>query len=175
MEYSIIRSRRKTLTLEVTATLEVIVRAPLTMSDGDIEKFVIKNSAWIERAREKHRINSENTVYLSDKEVNELYKKAKEILPVRVKYYAEIMGVTPTKITITHAKKRFGSCSGKNALCFSVQLMACHPEAIDYVIVHELAHIKHHNHSKDFYAFIEKYMPDYKRREKLLREKTIVF
>ncbi|MCD7797226.1 MAG: M48 family metallopeptidase [Clostridiales bacterium] len=43
------------------------------------------------------------------------------------------------------------------------------PRAVDYVVVHELAHIRHHNHSKDFYAFVEKYMPDYKQREKLLK------
>lgn len=80
------------------------------------------------------------------------------------------MGVSPTGIKITSAKKRFGSCSGKNSLCFSFMLMQYPEEAVDYVVVHELAHIRHHNHSRDFYRFIEKYMPDYKEREKLLKK-----
>ena len=77
------------------------------------------------------------------------------------------MGVEPTCIKINSAKKRYGSCSGKNSLNFSLYLMDKDERFIDYVVVHELAHIVHHNHSKEFYALIEKYMPDYKERKKL--------
>ena len=79
------------------------------------------------------------------------------------------MGVKPTGIKITSAKKQIGSCSGKNSICYSWGLMQYAPEAIDYVVVHELAHIIHKNHGKDFYKLIEKYLPDYKKREKLLK------
>ena len=79
------------------------------------------------------------------------------------------MNLCPTGIKITKAKKRFGSCNGKNSLCFSCFLMKYPMEAVDYVVVHELAHIKYHNHSKDFYNLINHYMPDYKQREKLLK------
>ena len=79
------------------------------------------------------------------------------------------MGVCPTGITVTGAQKRFGSCSAKDRLCFSYHLMRYPEPAIDYVVVHELAHIFHKNHSKSFYAYVEKYMPDYKECEKLLK------
>jgi predicted metal-dependent hydrolase len=79
------------------------------------------------------------------------------------------MGVEPNAIKITAAKKRFGSCSGKNSICFSLFLMAYPKEAVDYVVVHELAHIKEKNHGKNFYRFIASVMPDYKYRQSLLK------
>ena len=79
------------------------------------------------------------------------------------------MELKPAGIKITSAQKRFGSCSGKNSICYSWRLMLYPPEAIDYVVVHELAHIVHKNHSAKFYALVAKYLPDYKERENLLR------
>ena len=79
------------------------------------------------------------------------------------------MELVPAGIKITSARTRFGSCSGKNSICFSWRLMLYPPEAIDYVIVHELAHIRHHDHSPAFYALIEQYLPDWKARMKLLK------
>ena len=79
-----------------------------------------------------------------------------------------MMGVTPAGVKITSARTRFGSCSGKNSLCFSWRLMLYPPQAIDYVVVHEMAHIRHHNHSKDFWAFVASVMPDYRERQALL-------
>lgn len=90
-------------------------------------------------------------------------------MPERVDYYSRLMNVKPTGIKITSAKKRFGSCSGKNSICFLYYLMLYPKEAVDYVVVHELAHVRHHNHSKDFYNFVSEFMPDYKEREKLLK------
>ena len=79
------------------------------------------------------------------------------------------MGVTPTGIKITTARKRHGSCSGKNSLCFSCFLMNYPEEAIELVVVHELCHIKVRNHGPDFYALLEQYLPDHKERKKLLK------
>ena len=79
------------------------------------------------------------------------------------------MGVTPTGIKITTARKRYGSCSGKNSLCFSCFLMNYPEEAIELVVVHELCHIKVRNHGPDFYALLEQYLPDHKERKKLLK------
>ena len=83
--------------------------------------------------------------------------------------YAYRMGVWPTRVTVTSARTRFGSCSPKNALSFSWRLMDYPEEAIDYVVVHELAHIRFHDHSPAFYAFISSVMPDHKRRREMLR------
>ena len=84
--------------------------------------------------------------------------------------YAAQMNVYPTGITITGARTRFGSCSPKNRLSFSFRLMDYPMDAIEYVVVHELAHILHKNHSAAFYAEIEKILPDWRERNKLLKQ-----
>ncbi len=86
-----------------------------------------------------------------------------------VRHWAQEMGVTPTGLKITSARTRFGSCSGKNSLCFSLYLMEYPPEAIEAVVVHELAHIRHKNHGSDFYTLVRQYLPDYDARIKLLK------
>ena len=99
----------------------------------------------------------------------ELKARAKAELPPKIAAYAAILGVRPTGFKVTSAKKRFGSCSGKNSLCFSWRLMQYPEEAIDYVVVHELCHILHHDHSRAFYAAVSSVMPDYKARQKRLK------
>jgi len=118
-------------------------------------------------SRKKKHIDKYN---ISEEDKKRLILEANDYLPKRVEFYSDIMNVKPTGLKITSAKKRFGSCNGKNSICFSYYLMLYPKEAIDYVVVHELAHIKHHNHSKEFYNFISIFMPDYKQREKLLRD-----
>ena len=163
--YEIIRSNRTTLGLEVNTKLEVIVRAPKHMPTHMIANFVMQHEKWIDKAMEKQK----NKTPLPSEDSESLRKKAKAYLPGRVAFYSQIMGLSPTRITITGAKTRFGSCSPKNSLSFSYYLMLYPPEAIDYVVVHELAHIRHHNHGKQFWALVEKYMPDYRERKKQLK------
>lgn len=156
------------MSLSVDDELNAVVKAPLFVSDKQINDFVTKNQVWLENAviRKKNQLERYN---LSQTEIDNLIIEAKEYLPKRVEHYSVLMNVKPTGIKITSARKRFGSCSGKNSICFSLYLMTYPKEAVDYVVVHELAHIKYHNHSKEFYEFIERFMPDYKEREKLLK------
>ena len=79
------------------------------------------------------------------------------------------MGVTPTGLKITTARKRWGSCSGKNSLCFSCFLMDRPEAAIDLVVVHERGHIRVNTHGPAFYTLLERYLPDWREREQLLR------
>lgn len=168
MKIKVIKSKRKTMSLSVDDELNTVVKAPLFVSDKQINDFVTKNQVWLENAviRKKNQLKRYN---LSQTEIDNLIIEAKKYLPKRVKYYSVLMNVKPTGIKITSARKRFGSCSGKNSICFSLYLMTYPKEAVDYVVVHELAHIKYHNHSKEFYKFIERFMPDYKEREKFLK------
>lgn len=169
MEYTVIRSARKTLSLEIDRQGAVLVRAPLRLDDGVIRQFVDAHTAWIERNRQKRLALAERYPSLSDAEIDALRQKAMRVLPPKVEHYAALMGVRPAGVTITAAKTRFGSCSAKNRLCFSLYLMRYPEDAVDYVVVHELAHIRHHNHSPAFYALVARFMPDYRRREALLR------
>ncbi|HZK34366.1 MAG TPA: SprT family zinc-dependent metalloprotease [Bacillota bacterium] len=170
-KYKLIRSNRKSLALEISRDLEVIVRAPKRLSSHVINRFVSDKEEWIEKNLElvANQRSKEATFALTDEQKAELKEKAKQVIPAKVEHYSDIMGLSPTGVKITSAEKRFGSCSSKNSLCFSYRLMLYPDEAIDYVVVHELAHIKHHNHSKAFYELVLKYMPDYKPRAAMLK------
>lgn len=168
--YQLIYSKRRTIGISIDDNLNVVVRAPKNAPKSQIDKIVAKNEDWILTHIEKKRIYLEKHLPSSPERQTELRQKAAEIIPPKVKYFAKLMGVTPSGIKITGARKRFGSCNSKNGLCFSFLLMEYPEEAIDYVVVHELAHIRHHNHSPEFYAFIAKTMPDYKSRQNLLRK-----
>ena len=170
MDYTLIRSRRRTMALQITPEGQVVVRAPQRTAQAVIDRFVESHADWIAKHAEKQRQRRENHPPLTEAEIAALRQKAQEVLPSRVAHYAAIMGVVPTGIKITSAKTRFGSCSSKNNLCFSLYLMAYPDRAIDYVVVHELAHIRQKNHSPAFYAEVAKVMPDYKERVKLLKQ-----
>ena len=169
MEYTVIRSKRKTVGIEVNAEGDVIVHAPKRISQEEIERILSGHVDWIEKAKIKQEKQKEKKVELTDGDISMLKKLAKEYLPERTAYFAKIMGAEYGTVKITSAKGRFGSCSSQNNICYSYLLMLYPQEAIDYVVVHELSHTFEHNHSKRFYEVIEKYLPDYKRREKLLK------
>lgn len=174
MDYRIIESFRKTIAIQVDENGDVLIRVPLGYPKSKIEQFVQKNIVWIEKSVIKQKQNLNNRLELSDEDVNQLKRYAEKIIPPKVDYYSGLMSVKPRGMKITSAKKRFGSCSVDNSLCFSYMLMLYPEEAIDYVIVHELAHIVHHNHSEDFYNLVLRFMPDYKNREKLLKSKQCI-
>lgn len=171
MDYKRVECRGKTLSLHIDETLQVVVRAPRWVPKAEVDRFVRAHESWIQKATERQRRRNEQEAQLTEKRITELKALAKAELPRRTAYFAKIMGVTPTSVKITSAKKRFGSCSGQNGICYSWRLMLYPSEAIDYVVVHELAHIRQKNHSPAFYREIEKILPDYKARAKLLKDK----
>ncbi len=100
----------------------------------------------------------------------ELYKIiAKSHINQRIEFFSKQMNVKPAKIGITSAKTRWGSCSGKNSVNFSWKLIMADERTIDYVLIHELAHIKQHNHSPKFWNIVESIMPDYKEQKEKLK------
>ena len=167
--YELIRSRRKTLALEITRDCRVVVRAPLRMSEKRIRAFVEVHQAWVTQhlARQRQRADSAPPPP-TEAEIEALKARARAELPPKVAFWSEKMGVTPTGFKVTTARKRYGSCSGKNSLCFSCFLMNCPEEAVELVVVHELCHIREKNHGPRFYALLEHYLPDYRERKKLL-------
>ena len=169
-EYRLIRSKRRTISLQIDDNCEVVVRAPMKASRKEIDRMVEGHTTWIDSHMPEARRRMERSRRLTPALLKELTLRAREVLPGRVAYYAGRMGVEPTSVRITSARKRFGSCSGNNSLCFSCLLMLYPPEAVNCVVVHELAHIRHHDHSAAFYSFIDSVMPDYRLRERLLKE-----
>ncbi len=166
----IIRSKRRSISVEISPELEVIVRAPLRMKQKDIDDFIEAHRDWIEKHIEiRSQRLANRPPEIDEYEIADLKCRAKEILPSKVAYFSALMGVEPASVKITSAKKRLGSCSSVNGICFSYRVMMYPEDIIDYVVIHELAHIKEHNHSKHFYDIVSKYCPDYKDRERRIK------
>ena len=168
MEYSVIYSKRRTLCLQVKRDSTIIVKAPFGISKAKIDSFVLSHTDWLNRTL--NRLNERPSIDgLTKSELAELKRKTNEIITPILEFYSSKMGVTPSGVSINSAKTRFGSCSSKKKLNFSCRLALYPIEAIEYVCVHELAHIMEMNHSKKFWQIVEKYLPDYKERKKLLK------
>lgn len=170
IRYELRRSGRKTLSVEVGREGQVIVRAPLRLSQKRIEQFVAAHADWIARAQQRQRARLAAHPEPDEARQAALIRRARTELPPKVARYAREMGVQPAAVTITAARTRFGSCSAKNRICFSWRLMEYPEAAVDYVVVHELAHIVHKNHGPQFWALVERYLPDWRARRALLRE-----
>lgn len=168
MDYEVIYSDRRTLSLSVKDA-RLIVRAPRRTPKEKIEKAIEAHISWIEKHIAKQEEKRQNHPEPSASEEAELRKLAKKILPYKTARFAKLMGLKYGRITITGAKTRFGSCSSKGNISYSYRLMSYPNEAIDYVVVHELAHLVEMNHSKSFYRIVESVLPDYKERANLLK------
>jgi predicted metal-dependent hydrolase len=149
----------------VDSDCNIVVRAPYGVSQKSIDEFVLDKKKWLEKTVTSQLEKKKRRKIYTTEEIELLRKKAKGILPQKVEYYADIMGVRPKSVKINSAQKRYGSCSSENNINFSLYLMDKDERFIDYVVVHELAHIRHHNHSKDFYKLVERYMPKAKNQQ----------
>lgn len=211
----LIRSRRKTVLLEITPDARLIVRAPHRLPKSLILKSVAERAQWIEakkrqalaRARlyppirgsegdtvwflgRSYRLSFLENVLLPELRADCLvlpmkmkekaltvivswYKEqAWSILTGRVNLYAGFYSLAYKSLGITSAQKRWGSCGADCSLNFSWRLAMAPMKAIDYVVVHELAHTCHHNHSKDFWAKVQQMMPDYQAQKVWLCENS---
>jgi predicted metal-dependent hydrolase len=206
----LIRSKRKTISLSVTASSTLVVRAPFYVPIGYIKSLVLKKYFWIKAKKkeaskcegvviEKKFINGEDFLYLGktyklkikdceqielseclsfpNKFLNnprlkmiEWYKeKALQKIKERADLFSNNTGWKYKKINITSAKTRWGSCSSTGSINFTWRLIMTPLEIIDYVVVHELAHVPEKNHSSLFWDKVKSVLPDYKEREKWLK------
>ncbi|MBN2323190.1 MAG: M48 family metallopeptidase [Spirochaetes bacterium] len=209
----IIRSKRKTLSIEVTRDARLLVRAPLRMPRETIDRFVAQKRGWIEKKKreaQKKRASAapkrfekgEKYLYLGRSyplkivengkmslsfsdgfvlSVNrwadarmlfvEWYKaRATEVIQERLLYYADLSGIEYTLFRITSAQKRWGSCNSRGNLHFAWRLVMAPLDVVDYVVVHELAHIVEKNHSARFWHRVECILPDYRTRRAWLKK-----
>ncbi len=229
----IIKSFRKTLSVKIDKSGEIIVKSPIFMSKKRIEDFLKKHKIWIEENRKKILKNKKkfeiwekfyffgetcplnplqtspltpllweergkifasfsfkgegiqgwgifSTNLQNPQEIKEAFiqfykKEAKKYIIPRVLEISEKLDLKFNKIRITSAKTRWWSCSSKKNLNFSWKLILTEKKAIDYVIIHELAHLTEMNHSKNFWSLVEKYSEiiwnwDYKEHKKYLKD-----
>ena len=223
IEYTLTKSKRKTVGIKITNNGEVKVSAPLRASNKAIEDIVYKKAKWIveklkaarenqNKVKKKELINGATISLLGKeyelrveevlirgasvkfdgsvfnirlnkdlnyegkqqfiKEVLTLWmrKKAKEVFEGRTKYYANELKLFPKRITIKDQKTLWGSCSSKDNINFNWRLIMSPIEILDYVVVHELCHLKHRNHSKEYWDYVEETTPDYADRRKWLKD-----
>ena len=173
-EIRIVRSRRRTLSVQVSESGEVTVRAPYYCSREEIRRFLTEYDGWIEKHRRKALLRrAEEQCHpleiFSQDEIEDMGDRALQVLPPLVRQYAEQIGVTYGRITIRRQKTLWGSCSAAGNLNFNCLLMEVPDEVRDYVVVHELCHRKEMNHSARFWAEVEKVLPDYRVRRKWLK------
>ena len=158
------------------------IKANIYFTIYDAKELINKKKDWIESSilkMKKKLINDDEFLFLGEvkkldeykiKNIDIFYKnEIKKILPLKVKEYSEKMNLFPTSISYRKNKRTWGSCNHKNGLNFNILLMKFPIEVMEYVIVHELSHIKHKNHSKDFWNLVAVYCPNYKEVEKLFK------
>ena len=167
--YRVIRSSRRTVSLQIVPGGEVLVRCPKRMSNGDIRRFVESKSGWIEKHLEKRTAAARLPVF-TDEQLQVLARQARQTIPERVAHFAPLVGVTYGRVTIRSQHTLWGSCSSKGNLNFNYRLAYLPQELLDYVVVHELAHRRHMDHSKTFWQEVETYYPNYKECRRTLND-----
>lgn len=167
--YQIIRAKRKTLQIRIDEHGKVVVRAPMRMPRKEIEYFLQQHTAWIEKNIATQKARDARRYIPSEAEIQACKAAAAQELPALTAVWAQKMGVTCTGIKITSAAHRWGSCSGRNSICYSWRVMLLPAPLREYIAVHELCHIRQKNHSAAFYAEMAKWLPDYAARRKALR------
>lgn len=212
IEYEIIRSKRKTISVTVDELGQVKVRAPLRASQKQIDAFVAQNKDWIiSRAEKRHALAVRHppikgtedellpylggnislrkaasarprldgkTLFITDgkdaaEQIKRWYKEqAKEILTAITQRVAAEYGFEYSCVKISSSKKRYGSCSEKNNINYSFRLIMFPPECIEYVVVHELCHTVHKNHSAGFWASVAQICPNYKALQRKMTEES---
>lgn len=169
----VVFSNRRTMCLQVLDSGEVVARVPHGTSQASVDALVASHKSWLNKAQLRAQERRAKTVRLSSEDVADLKKKAREALVPRVFELAERLGVQPTRVTIRNQKTRWGSCSAKGAISLNCQLMLLDDELRDYVIIHELCHLVHFNHSARFWSLVQRYVPDAPALRRALKERNI--
>lgn len=167
--YQIIRSNRRSISIEIEPDGSLTVRCPRTMPDREVRQFVESKSEWLRKHLQKYE-NQPKLPPFTREQIQAMADAALRIIPPRVEYYAARMGVTYGNITIRNQRTRWGSCTREGNLNFNCLLMEAPARVVDYVVVHELCHRKEMNHSAKFWAEVERVMPDYKVHRKWLKD-----
>ena len=160
MEYKIQYSKIKNIYIQIKEG-KVIVKAPKRVTREEIEKILKNKEKWINKSLDKDRKKEQKeNLYTKDEFIKIVESTTKELI--------ELTNLKPNNIRIRDISYAWGSCSTNKNKTISLKLIKYSKEAIKYVILHELCHLKYMNHSKNFWNLVEKYMPDYKEIKKSL-------
>lgn len=167
--YTVIRSNRRTVSIQITPAGQVQVRCPARMPASAVDAFVREKADWINKHLAK-KAQQPKIEPFTDAQLQSLAAQTKALLQDRLPLFARKLGVTYQHVTVRNQRTRWGSCSSKGNLNFNCLLALVPPEVFDYVVVHELCHLIELNHSPGFWAEVEKQLPNYKACRKWLKD-----
>lgn len=219
IEFECIRSKRKTIGIQITSEGKVVVRAPKNVSDKFIRECLKTREEWISKKQKMIQARMDNNppikyvegeffmflgekfplkfstddthkkckVYLDEgnliyengprtveaiqNQLDQWYRNAaQEMVEDRIRYYSKYYDVEPTYVKVKNQKKRWGSCSSKRHLLFNWNLIKAPIEVLDYIVVHEMSHMVHMNHSKKYWGLVGTIMPNYKTHAEWLKK-----
>lgn len=160
-------NRSRTMRLTVHCDGAVTASVPRHLSENTIENFILRKSAWIISKiayfKKKIRLPNDRTNYLKNK------AKASSLISERIKYFNQTYNFSFKKISVKNQKTRWGSCSRKKNLNFNYRILFLPGKIADYIVVHELCHLKEFNHSRDFWQEVGKTIPEYCQARKELK------
>ncbi|EMG85477.1 hypothetical protein HMPREF1397_01732 [Helicobacter pylori GAM115Ai] len=182
----------KTLSLNITPSLEVILKMPDSCPQARANAFLKDQEAWLKKTflamQEKHsllhsRLNTykdkilvfDETKNANDYTLTDLKKILKTYLERKLPLIAQKMQTSYTGFSVRNNAKVLGSCSYHNRLSFALLLVCAQKEAIDYVIIHELAHTIHKNHSQNFWRCVKTFCPNYRALREYLKQKVVFY
>ena len=173
-DYRVIRSRRKSLSMQVTED-GLVVRAPYFVSSAQIERFVQEHASWAEKQlakQQQKRAALAGVKRMTPAQFERLKKIARVKTLERIAYYAPMAGVERRfkRLFIRCQKTKWGSCSANGNININCLLLLGPPQVLDSVVVHELCHLKQMNHSKAFYAEVLRVFPEYRKWNKWLKD-----
>lgn len=164
MVYTLIRSLRRTVSLQVKRGGEVVVRAPHLYPKYLIDRFVESKTKWLEkRLNEQSKPKSIPTPFCTEDQLKILIQK-------HVVHYSSLMSLTPRSLRFTRVRTYWGSCSPTGVISFNLKLIETSPEVVEYVVVHELAHLRWRGHGIRFWDLVNKYYPQANEIRRSLRQ-----
>ena len=177
VEYTLkVSNRARRMRLAIHGDGNFVVTAPYNLEPTLVEKFIIQKSRWIINKLDYFKkfktiiiSGSPKSAYLQHK------NRALQLAQERVEYFNRIFNFQYSKISIRNQKTQWGSCSRKGNLSFNYKIALLPQELADYIIVHELCHLREFNHSKSFWNLVASVIPDYLAKRKELRRHKVRF
>lgn len=164
MNYILVRAHKRTLSLQVNKDGQLVARAPFLMPKFLIDRFVSQKSTWVEkRLREMQKPLPPKVEYFSKDELKLFIQK-------ELAKYSKLMKQNPTGVKFTHVRSYWGTCAASGVLSFNLALRYAPKEAISYVVVHELAHLRWKGHGIRFWNMVTKYYPKSNEMRAILRQ-----
>ncbi len=163
----------RTMRLEVRQDGAVVLTVPEWANAAAIAAFFATHAAWAERAAK--RMEKRDVIHLARKDISSLKKKALALTAMRAEHFARIYGVSWKKISIRAQKSRWGSCSRQGHLSFNYKIAALPLALVEYIVVHEVCHLREMNHSQRFWDLVAREIPDHPALRKKLRHIAFVF